>query len=119
VAVDAHGGDVCSVWCVECDWFFSVTVVKYPGFGGGAFDFLCGNTTSVVSIRKDLKCVVRRRLSSVLIEFPRMWISVNLRNCTYAFPRMCISTYLLRLHSIAEEVTDSVTRISTFYACIQ
>jgi hypothetical protein len=28
VAVDAHGGDVCSVWCVECDWFFSVTVVQ-------------------------------------------------------------------------------------------
>ncbi len=28
MAVNAHGGDVCSVWCVECDWFFSVTVVQ-------------------------------------------------------------------------------------------
>ena len=26
---------------------------------------------------------------SVPIEFPRMWISVNPRNCTYAFPHMC------------------------------
>jgi len=51
--------------------------------------------------RNDLKCVVVRRCRPVWsepIEFPRMWISVNPRNCTYAFPRM---------------------RISTFYACIQ
>ena len=40
--------------------------------------------------------------SSVPIEFPRKCISVNPRNCTYAFPRMCISTYLLHLHSIAD-----------------
>ncbi len=30
---------------------------------------------------------------SVPIEFPRKCISVNLRNCTYAFPRRCIITF--------------------------
>ncbi len=51
---------------------------------------------SYISIdRKDLKCVVVRSgpVRSVPIEFPRMWICVNPRNCTYAFPRMCISTF--------------------------
>ena len=51
---------------------------------------------------KDLKCVVvvcrpssviRRPVWSVPIEFPRMCISVNPCNCTYAFPRMFISTF--------------------------
>ena len=50
------------------------------------------------NVLKDLKCVwsgpVRSGLVwSVPIEFPRMCISVNPRNCTYAFPHRFISTF--------------------------
>ncbi len=38
---------------------------------------------------KDLN-VVRPSGLSVPIEFPRRFISVNLQNCTYEFPRKCI-----------------------------
>ena len=64
---------------------------KYEGI---KWDFLRNFCSSID--RKDLKCVVviwSGLVWSVPIEFPRMCISVNPRNCTYAFPRICISTF--------------------------
>ena len=60
-------------------------------------------TTNIFShlFWKDLKCVCLSVWSgpvrsgpvrSVPIEFPRKCISVNPRNCTYAFPRRCFIT---------------------------
>ena len=59
-----------------------------------------------LSVRLSVCLSVCLSVWSVPIEFPRKCISVNLRNCTYAFPRRCIITFY------------SCRCIITFYSCI-
>ncbi len=48
----------------------------------------------MVSVRSGPSGLVRP-VWSVPIEFPRRFISVNLHNCTYEFPRKCISVVVV------------------------